>query len=193
MKNKLQSADILALAVLMATHVATAWQSHFSVLVWTLPLIALLSWVFLRVWVPRMPASLRIPGPEREARMMGLAVVLLICVMQLIVVLQPRQQSDRVTELMIVTALFFVVAGLILPKVRQNRWLGVRVPWTLSSAETWSATHRVAGASMVCAGVLTLPLSATSHTALAGVVLGAGGLVPIVYSWWHYTTHHHAG
>ena len=78
---------------------------------------------------------------------------------------------------------FFALLGLVLPRVRQNPWIGIRTPWTLTSEENWARTHRFAGYTMTLGG------AASIVAALAGVpVLGiafilCGALAPAVYSW----------
>jgi len=59
--------------------------------------------------------------------------------------------------------LFFAALGNLMGKVRPNRYVGVRTPWTLSSERVWEATHRraawlytvcgIAGAILVLCGL----------------------------------------
>lgn len=82
---------------------------------------------------------------------------------------------------------FFVAIGLVLPRVRRNRWVGVRTPWSMRSPEVWARTQRVGGAAMIAAGALLL-LSSGAPTDVAAAIralaiLGAA-FVSVVYSWW---------
>jgi uncharacterized membrane protein len=43
----------------------------------------------------------------------------------------------------------FAVMGNFLPKLRPNRFVGIRTPWTLKSPEVWTRTHRLFGAIML--------------------------------------------
>ena len=52
--------------------------------------------------------------------------------------------------------LLFLILGNYLPKIRQNRTMGIKLPWTLASEENWTRTHRVAGFTWVAAGLLML-------------------------------------
>lgn len=91
------------------------------------------------------------------------------------------------------TALFPVVLGLMFlffgnyfPKLRRNRTLGIRIPWTLHSEENWNRTHRTAGRLWVVGGIVML-LSAllpweTMMTVVA-VVLLILTVFPFVYSY----------
>jgi len=49
--------------------------------------------------------------------------------------------------------LLIVVIGNFLGKVRQNWFLGIRVPWTLESEIVWNKTHRLGGRLFVSAGI----------------------------------------
>lgn len=55
---------------------------------------------------------------------------------------------------------FNVVLGLIFPRLRRNRWVGIRLPWTLSSDENWNRAHRFGGAVFFFGGLLTLVCAA---------------------------------
>ena len=50
--------------------------------------------------------------------------------------------------------LLFLILGNYLPKLRRNRTMGIKLPWTLASEENWTRTHRVAGFTWVAAGLL---------------------------------------
>ena len=80
-----------------------------------------------------------------------------------------------------------VVTGAVMPRIRSNWWFGVLTPWTLSSERVWARTHRLAGFSMVGAGVvmivasLALPASLGLPVVLGAVVAAVVG--PAVYSY----------
>lgn len=50
----------------------------------------------------------------------------------------------------------FIGLGNYLPVIKQNFFVGIRTPWTLSSEAVWTKTHRVGGKLMVIGGVLML-------------------------------------
>ena len=41
--------------------------------------------------------------------------------------------------------LLFLILGNYMPKCTQNRYMGIKIKWTLSSKENWNATHRFTG------------------------------------------------
>lgn len=80
----------------------------------------------------------------------------------------------------------FFVIGNYLPKVKQNYFLGIKLPWTYADEDNWNKTHRLAGYVWVTGGILMI----------ANFFLGIRGAefwllivmvaVPIVYSWIFY-------
>jgi uncharacterized membrane protein len=79
--------------------------------------------------------------------------------------------------------------GNLMGKVRRNFYIGIRTPWTLASERVWHATHRLAGKTMVIAGLLSF--AAALWGGLAGTVAWlaiviAGVLVPVAYSFVRY-------
>lgn len=84
------------------------------------------------------------------------------------------------------TGVLFIVLGNYLPKTRQNWFLGIRTPWTLSSEYTWEKTHRLAGRLFFAVGFVCL-ISAflVDGIHLVFVVTGcsvSAALISVVYS-----------
>ena len=48
------------------------------------------------------------------------------------------------------------ILGNVLPRARPNWTFGIRTPWTLENRRVWERTHRVGGALLLVAGVLTI-------------------------------------
>jgi uncharacterized membrane protein len=88
--------------------------------------------------------------------------------------------------------LLFLVIGNYLGKLRQNFFLGIRTPWTLSDEEVWLRTHRFGGKLLVPVGLVVLALAfvpAVGSAWLLSIVL-ATALVPCVYSYVVYRRLH---
>ena len=107
---------------------------------------------------------------------------------------QQGEAGIRITYLITCFAfgLLFLAVGNYMPKIRQNRTMGVRVKWTLASEANWNATHRFAGKVWVAAGLLCmvsalLPLEMMLVVFIASIVLAA--VVPCVYSYRYYKQH----
>ncbi|MBR6515072.1 MAG: SdpI family protein [Clostridia bacterium] len=85
-----------------------------------------------------------------------------------------------------VFALAFIIIGNYMPKIKQNRTLGIKLPWTLESEENWNATHRFAGkvwfvGGILCLGCVFVPEKAGMYVlpSLLAVLI----LIPTVYSY----------
>ncbi len=50
----------------------------------------------------------------------------------------------------------FIVIGNYLSKIRQNYFIGFKLPWTLANEENWNKTHRFASWWFVVVGIVTL-------------------------------------
>ncbi|MCB0405545.1 MAG: SdpI family protein, partial [Bdellovibrionales bacterium] len=84
-------------------------------------------------------------------------------------------------------ALFLIVVGNVFGKTERNFFMGIRVPWTLSTEANWKATHRFAGKLMVTFGVLLMAVTffySTVGFAVAFILLPT--LVPVYYSYRYY-------
>ena len=81
--------------------------------------------------------------------------------------------------------LLFLILGNYLPKIRQNRTMGIRLPWTLASGENWTRTHRLAGFLWVAGGLLLILLTLLGLGNVWGyaAVTAAMVLIPGFYSW----------
>lgn len=79
----------------------------------------------------------------------------------------------------------FILLGNYLSKIRQNYFIGVKTPWTLTNEDNWNKTHRFASWCFVIAGIITLIEAAFPWNA-PYLVLGSlilAGILPIVYSY----------
>jgi len=80
----------------------------------------------------------------------------------------------------------FVLFGSVLGQVQPNWFVGIRTPWTLSSTESWSRTHRLGGWLFVALGVLFAVTGAFKLGSFGYVAVGAataGIAVLVVYSY----------
>ncbi len=92
--------------------------------------------------------------------------------------------------------IMFVFIGNYLPKVRQNRTLGIKVSWALNNEENWNKTHRLGGKVWVVSGLtmlfsIFLPKAAMVPVAVCSII--AAAVIPIVYSYCIYKKHQKEG
>lgn len=81
--------------------------------------------------------------------------------------------------------LLFLILGNYLPKIRRNRTMGIKLPWTLQSEENWTRTHRLSGFLWVLCGLVMIPLSLLRLWSgwLFGALLAVMVLIPTIYSY----------
>ena len=97
-----------------------------------------------------------------------------------------RISVGRVTTAMV--GLLFVFLGNMMPKMKNNFFMGIRTPWTLSDPDVWNRTHRLGGILWFAGGLLTVALalcgiSETLMFVLLMVLVAVLALVPTVYSY----------
>ena len=86
-------------------------------------------------------------------------------------------------------AVLMIIIGNYMPKCKQNRTMGIKLPWTLANEENWQKTHRLAGILWVICGVLVLPAAFLPLKMLLAVDLTiflAAVIIPTVYSFLDY-------
>ena len=99
-------------------------------------------------------------------------------------------QIDMTTVGLAGLGVLLVLIGNLLPLARSNFIFGIRTPWTLSSEQVWTRSHRVGGYSMVAAGVLTIGaafIGGALGPRIALTSLIVAGLVPVIYSYLIWT------
>lgn len=92
--------------------------------------------------------------------------------------------------------LMFAVIGNLMPKVRQNSSLGIKLYWTLGNEENWNKTHRLAGKLWFIGGLLLmlcvlLPVNALMVAMIAIFLVMIA--LPTLYSYRLYRKHKAAG
>lgn len=82
-----------------------------------------------------------------------------------------------------ILGVLFTAIGNYLPKCRQNYYVGIKLPWTLSSEENWDKTHRLGGFVWMICGVIMLISTWAGISWMTVVVLFAMIIIPSVYSY----------
>ncbi len=92
--------------------------------------------------------------------------------------------------------ILFLVVGNYMPKTKQNRTLGIKLPWTLSNEENWNKTHRLGGKLWVICGLVMIFSVFLPEMIMASVmvlIVLVAVIVPSVYSYVLYRKHKKAG
>lgn len=99
-------------------------------------------------------------------------------------------------EISIVPLLFFgigilfMIVGNYLPKIKQNYFVGIKIPWTLSSADNWDKTHKFGGKCFMISGFIIFIESFIFWNApviIFGTIL-LTVILPIIYSYAIYSS-----
>lgn len=87
----------------------------------------------------------------------------------------------------IVIGLLFVIMGNLMPKFQKNKFVGLRVKWTLADSGIWFKTHRLMSRVAVVSGFAIMILGAFENAAITfpimfGLII-VTVLIPTVYSY----------
>lgn len=153
------------------------------------PSIAVAQYLLLR-FLPRTdPGRANYVNFQRAYDTVRVAVLVLLAIVYGLLHLYLRGRRldvSLVVPLLIGTLL--VVLGNTLGKLRPNWFFGIRTPWTLSSKEAWTRTHRVGGWLMVALGVAMIVAAPFAGPMGRSGVVVAGALGFAVwsmgYSYW---------
>lgn len=97
-----------------------------------------------------------------------------------------------ITKIMILLISFiFMLLGNYFGKIRQNYFVGIKVPWTLADEEVWNKTHRFGGRLWVLSGLLGatgifIPAPYSMLPLFSAIFLST--IVTIIYSYLIYKT-----
>ena len=90
----------------------------------------------------------------------------------------------------------FLFLGNYLPKIKQNKTLGIKISWTLNNEENWNRTHRLGGKVWVICGLVILFSIFLPQAAMIPVAVcatGAACVIPVIYSYCIYKRHQKEG
>lgn len=82
----------------------------------------------------------------------------------------------------ILVALFILFFGNLSPKIPFNRYMGLRLPWTIRDEDTFRIAHRLIGYLSIPCGILMLLCACFNNTNLALIFFFSWILIPSLYS-----------
>jgi uncharacterized membrane protein len=155
-----------------------------------LPMIALALYLLL-LFLPRID-----PGRMNYANMAGAYTVIRAMIVAFLgavyLLMQTIARGGRVDLLNVLPfglGMLLLVLGNVMGKLRPNWFVGIRTPWTLSSAESWNRTHRAGGWVFVALGIVTMAVALVAGRAalpisVALLLLATLGLAVYSYRVW---------
>lgn len=88
------------------------------------------------------------------------------------------------------TGLFFVFLGNVMYNIKPNRFVGIRVYWTLNDEDTWKATHRMGSKLFFVGGILITLVSIGSPVEVAMITMtGIVIIITLVTTIYSYLYH----
>ena len=99
-------------------------------------------------------------------------------------------KMDMIVKLLL--GILFVVIGNLMPKFKQNYFVGIKTPWTLANEVVWTKTHRHGGFVWFFIGFF---MSVAAFLPGIGSAVVYFGLIliatvePIIYSWIQFNKH----
>lgn len=86
----------------------------------------------------------------------------------------------------ILVGVMFIIVGNLMPKIKQNYFMGIKTPWALADEQVWYATHRFGGKLWFILGIFMcicgfLP----SYIVFSAILISAliAAFAPIIYSY----------
>lgn len=95
----------------------------------------------------------------------------------------------NMTRLMLpALGVLFIYLGYFMPHAKQNWFIGIRTPWTLSDETVWKKTHMLAGKLFKLGGALIVLSLFIGRYAFWAVIITAlwASLYPVVYSYFEF-------
>jgi len=109
---------------------------------------------------------------------------------QLFVTLSPAAESLMPRLMLVGVGVLFILLGNLMGKIRQNFFIGLKTPWTLSDPEVWQKSQRVGGWGFIAGGFIVLALAIFYQSQYVSLMLITVTfvmiVVPIVYSYLLY-------
>lgn len=156
-----------------------------GIAVWIFPGLTLILFFLFRLLPQLDPKKEKYKLFEREWQVLQTAFIVFVAYLQFVVFYLSLNPGRSILPLMFIgLGTLFIVIGNYLSKIRQNYFIGIKVPWTLASEDNWNKTHRFASWCFVAAGIVILAeayfLAETPVLVLGSLFIAAG--LPILYS-----------
>jgi uncharacterized membrane protein len=131
-------------------------------------------------------AVIRLRSADAAATWTGAITIVFLTALQALLLRMALTRDDHAgAALGVILGIFSVAIGLLFPRLRRNRFIGIRVPWTLASDENWARTHLFAGRLFAIGGLVTLfacIVDGTVGTVVAVLSLIATSIVTTIHS-----------
>lgn len=125
----------------------------------------------------------RTENSRKANTMVRFIIPVLAFVMEGLIILYALEKLTNVGAITgLFISVFLIVIGNYMPKTRQNRFLGIKTPRTLSDERIWDKTHRFAGFVWTIGGIALLPIFLLGLYIPALILMSVVVMIPVVYS-----------
>lgn len=156
-----------------------------NVAVWVMPGMSLFIFLLYQILPFLDPKKNNYKSFNREWHLIQTSIIAFLTYMQFIIFyIALNPEASIMPMIFFGMGLLFLVLGLVLKRLKQNYFIGIRVPWTLSNEENWNKTHLYGGRVFALVGSLILIESFILWNApyvVFGSILVAAAL-PMIYS-----------
>ena len=116
-----------------------------------------------------------------------LLILLFLASIQVMILMTIRgQHVDMGRMVPVLVGALLIILGNMMGKIRPNWFVGIRTPWTLSSKESWTRTHRVGGWVFMAGGILFMTCALVrrpAYLAAVGALFGIAVVFLMAYSY----------
>ena len=92
------------------------------------------------------------------------------------------EMSNMVWWVSLFLGVVFIFIGNYMPKVKQNWYLGIKLPWTYADEDNWNKTHRLGGRVWVIGGILLVLNAFFKIKYLEIIIFIAMIMIPTIFS-----------
>ncbi len=125
----------------------------------------------------------RTENNRKANTMVRFIIPVLAFVMEGLIILYALEKLTNVGAITgLLISAFLIVIGNYMPKTRQNSYLGIKTPRTLSDERIWDKTHRFAGFVWTIGGIALLPFFLLGMYIPALILMTVVVMIPVVYS-----------
>ena len=136
--------------------------------------------------------------PKRKAsvdngiyKIFALFTVVFLTCLSIVILYGTAHLEIKISQLLVpLLGIAFAGMGIYMPKLKQNYFLGFKLPWTLDNEENWNATHKLAGKIWLVGGLLQALLAIFLKGQALFIafifITSVMVLIPVAYSFWMF-------
>ncbi|MGE4282098.1 MAG: SdpI family protein [Clostridia bacterium] len=164
-----------------------AWYSKFP-WAFAIPLLGIIITVLISVLPKIDPKKENYEKFKPQYFIIRLFVIIFLAVMQIIIIFTSMGATFLKVDTIIkfLVGILFIILGNLMPKLKQNYFVGIKTPWTLANEVVWTKSHRHGGfvwfgTGFIMSGLAFVPGMGSSVVYFTLIFVSA--IEPIIYSW----------